>query len=101
MALTKTSSEGLSTRELCGRLYRAAPVLKLVTDPDGLEEYVARELSRRDGSPGRRSLRGLVVRLLTDFTEFCLQELNRKLQLPAERRLRLLADEPPSPPGGP
>lgn len=80
-----------SSREVRGGLFRAAPVLELVADPESLEDYIKRELCEDAGKDRRRSPRGLAVRLLTLFMDFALDELNERLQLPSEKKLHFLS----------
>jgi len=91
LALDNGSRKSRSREELRRSLFKASPVLELVADPGGLDRYLQRELGDSAKVGDRRSTRGLAVRLLTLFMEFCLDELNERLQLPQERRLCFLS----------
>jgi hypothetical protein len=94
LALKNGEQRSRSPEELRRSLFRASPVLELVADPKGLDSYLQRELCDSARAGDRRSARGLAVRLLTLFVEFCFEELNERLQLPPERRLRFLSENP-------
>ena len=91
LALGNGSLKSSSSRELRRSLFKAAPVLELVADPESLEDYIEREFCEGAGKDERRSPRGLAVRLLTLFMEYSLQELNESLRLTSEKRLRFLS----------
>ncbi len=81
----------LSPRELQLRIHETCPALRLVTDPLEMEAFLSSEVfGRGERDPGGRSVRGLVVRILTDFVEFCLDDLNHHLQLPEAKKYRFL-----------
>jgi len=90
LSLGNGSLRSSSSRDLSRILFRAAPMLELVTDPGGLEDYIEREFCEGAGNNQQRSPRGLAVRLLTLFVEYSLQKLNEGLRLPSEKKLRLL-----------
>jgi len=81
-----------SARELLLLIYEICPALRLITDPLEMEAFLAREvLEIPDGGSDRRSARGVIVRILTDFVEFSLEDLNHRLQMPREKKYRFLS----------
>ena len=92
LAVEGESPSADSARELLLLIYETCPALRLITDQLEMEAFLAREvLQARDGVSDKRSVRGVIVRILTDFIEFSLEDLNHRLQMPKGKKYRFLS----------